>query len=319
MTDIKISHGHVRTVKTSMGSIDVDWVINAAGLYADAVSNLVGIDGFRIHPRKGEYLIFSKDAYPKTRRILFPTPSRWTKGIVVTTTVDGNLMLGPNAQDLPKEESEATDTTPQGLNFILKEAIKIVKALPPRNRVIRTFAGLRAEPEPSADFMINAYDEVDGFINVAGIKSPGFTSAPTIAYEIVDIMKAKGAKLIKKKKWNPYRKARKAFREATYRERDRLAKNDPTYTKIVCQCELVTEAEIIEAIRRGATTLDGIKFRTQALMGDCQGAFCEFKIARILARELGIPVWMVTKNGSGSEIGIGDITVLFEGGKAQNR
>ncbi len=309
---IEVTRGQVSGVKTSRGRIQADWVINAGGLYAEAISKMVGVDHFRIHPRRGEYLLFSKDAYPKTERILFPTPTETSKGVVVTTTMEGNLMLGPNAQDLSREESEATDTTQAGLDSIWNEAQKVVKALPPRDKIIRAFAGLRAEPEPSADFIVRAYDDVDGFINAAGIRSPGLTSAPAIAGEIVAIMKDRGAKLVRKRRWNPYRRRRKAFRESSHKIRDRMCKQNQLHAKIACQCELVTEAEIVEAIRRGATTLDGIKFRTQAMMGDCQGSFCQFRIAQILARELHIPVWNATKTGSGSEIGIGDITVLVE-------
>jgi len=312
---IEVKRRHIAAVQTSKRRVEADWVINAAGLFADVISNMVGIDHFRIHPRRGEYLLFTKDAYPKTKRILFPAPSEWGKGVVVTTTVDGNLMLGPNAQDLPKKESEATDTTLQGLDFVWKEAQRLVKALPPRDKVIRTFAGLRAEPEPSADFIIEPYDEVDGFINAAGIRSPGFTSAPAIAEEIVKILKKREVRLVRKRRWNPHRKGIKSFGESANQRRERLIKHNPLYAKMVCQCELVTEAEIVEAVRRGATTLDGIKFRTRAMAGECQGSFCEFRIARILARELGIPVWAVTKSGLESEIGVGDVAVLLEGQK----
>ena len=315
--NVRVKNGHVIDIETNHGRFEADWVINAAGLYADVISNMVGIDHFRIHPRRGEYLIFSKDAYPKTKRILFPAPTQYSKGVVVTTTVDGNLMLGPNSQDLVKEESEATNTTSGGLEYVWKEAYRIVNSLPPRDKVIRTFAGLRAEPEPTADFIIKAYDEVEGFINAAGIRSPGLTSAPAIAQEIIEIMKDRGVKLVRKKRWNPYRERPKAFREIGYRERDKLIKSNQLYGKMICQCELVTEAEIVEAIRRGATSLDGVKFRTQAMMGECQGSFCEFTVAQILARELGIPVWTVTKSGHGSEIGIGDITVLLKEREAE--
>ena len=153
-------------------------------------------------------------------------------------------------------------------------------------------------------------DEVEGFINAAGIRSPGFTSAPAIAQEIVGIMRNSGAELIKKREWNPYRKKPVSFEEATIRERDELIEGNPMCAKIVCQCDLVTHAEIVDAIKKGATTLDGVKFRTQAMMGECQGSFCEFKIAQILAKEIGVPAWAVTKNGPGSQMGIGDITVL---------
>jgi glycerol-3-phosphate dehydrogenase len=166
--------------------------------------------------------------------------------------------------------------------------------------------------EPSADFVIKSYDEVEGFINAAGIRSPGFSSAPTIAHEIADILKASEVRQVRKRAWNLYRKGIEEFGESANQERDRLIMSNPLYAKMVCQCELVAEAEIVEAARRGATTLDGMKFRTRAIAGECQGSFCEFRTARILARELDIPVWKVTKNGSGSGIGIGDATVLLE-------
>ena len=312
---IEVKGGHVVAVQMSKGRIEANWIVNAAGLYADIISNMVGIDHFRIHPRRGEYSLFGKDAYPKTKRILFPAPSQLSKGVVVTTTVDGNLMLGPNAQDLLKEESDATDTTLEGLDFVWEEAQKLVKALPPRDEVIRTFAGLRAEPEPSADFIVEAYDEVGGFVNAAGIRSPGFASAPAIAYEIVEILKKRGVRLVRRKRWNRYRRGIEAFAESGSQGRARLIERNRLYARMVCQCELVTEAEIVEAVRRGAATLDGIKFRTRAIAGDCQGSFCEFRIARILARELGIPVWTVTGKGPGSEIGIGDATVLLDSRK----
>jgi len=310
--DIKVKDGRVYSVRTNRGDLEADWVINAAGLYADVISNMVGIGGFEIYPRKGEYYLFSKDAYPKTSRVLFPVPTPKTKGVVVTTTVDGNLMLGPNAVDLPKDQLEARDTTLDGLDYVWREAHRVVKKLPPKSKIIRTFAGVRIEPKPIPDFIIKAYDEVEGFINAAGTRSPGLTSAPAIAYEVVELMKSRGVRLKKKEKWNPFRRRIPSFREASWEEKQRLITQNPLYLNVICQCELVTEAEIVEAIRRGATTLDGIKFRTGAMFGDCQGSFCLFKVAKILSRELKIPVWKVTKTGPGSEIGIGDISTLIK-------
>ena len=307
---IEVRNGEISAVDTNRGRIEVDWVINAAGLYADEISQMAGIDEFKIVPRRGEYYIFSRDAYPKVRRILFPAPKPWTKGVVVTTTVDGHLMIGPNAEDLPEEEKEMRETTVEGLEYVWNEASKLVEKLPPRRGIIRSFAGMRIEPKPKPDFIVKAYDEVLGFINAAGMRSPGFTSAPAIAEYIAKLLRDRDVKLVRKKKWNPFRRDIRSFREAGWNERERLIENNSLYGRIICQCELVTEAEILEAIRRGATTLDGVKFRTRAMSGDCQGSFCLHRIAEILSRELNIPLWKVRKSGAGSEIGVGNVAIL---------
>jgi len=300
-------NGTIKGVKTNKGNIKTDIVINATGLYADEISAMVGVSNFKITPRRGEYYIFRREAGPKVKKVLFPAPKPHTKGVVVNTTVEDRLLIGPNAQDLPIDMKEATETTFEGLNFVWENAKKLVKKLPPKNLIIRTFSGLRPEPT-GGDFIIAKYDNINYFINVAGMRSPGLTAAPSVAYYVVELLKQYGIPLKKKKKWNPIRKGIKKFYTASFQEREQLIKANPLYGKIVCKCDLVTEAEIIEAIRRGATTIDGIKFRTGAFMGECQGNFCLVKIARILARELNIPIWKVTFKGPGTEIGVGDAT-----------
>ncbi len=308
---IKIKGGEVRGVELSDGSeINSEIIINASGIYADKISRMAGIDKFKITPRKGEYMLFDKDAYPKVSLTLFPTPTPKTKGVVVTTTVEGNLMLGPNAQDV--EDRDDLSNTKEGLSFVWDSAKKIVKKLPPKDRVIRTFAGMRAEPT-GGDFIIENYDEPWGFINVAGIRSPGLTSAPAIAEKVGEIIGGMGVNLKRKEKWNPMRKGIKRIAKMSDEERERRIRENPLYGKIVCMCEMVSEYEILEAIRRGATTLDGIKLRTRAMMGRCQGNFCRLKIAMILARELGINLWEVELKGEDSEIGIGDVKTLQRG------
>lgn len=315
---IKIENGGVKGVETNNGFIEVDIIINAAGLYADMISKMAGIDYFTIHPRKGEYYIFDEDATPKVTRVVHQTPTPITKGVYVITTVEGNLMIGPTAQDLPEEAKEETSTSKEGLDFVWEWAQKLVRDLPPKNKVMKTFAGLRPEP-PDGRWIIEAYDDPWGFINVAGIRSPGLTSAPAIAYHVVDeLIKGKlDIKLVKKKKWNPYRKAIPKFKELPPKKQQELITKNPAFGNVVCMCKEVTEAEIVEAINRmkkvgiKTITLDGIKFRTLSMFGTCQGSFCRVRIARIISQELGIPLWKVTLKGEGTEYGIGDVKVLL--------
>ncbi|MBS7634411.1 NAD(P)/FAD-dependent oxidoreductase [Candidatus Bathyarchaeota archaeon] len=309
---IKIVEGRISGLETNKSFLEVDCVINAAGLYADKISEMAGVGGYYIKPKKGEYLIFDKDAEPKVSRIIFPTPTPISKGVVVTTTTDGNLMIGPNAQDLPQNLREDKSNTYDGLKFIWESASNLVNKLPPRNKVIRFFAGLRPEPS-GGDFIIRDYDEVFGFIEASGMRSPGLTSAPAVAQMILDALKAKfdlNPKL--KAGWNRYRRRIKRFSEMTFEERIKAVNENPGYGRIICVDELVAEAEIVEAIRRGATTIDGIKFRTRACMGTCQGSSCTYKVAVILARELNVPLWSVSLKGPGTEIGIGDVKALFK-------
>jgi len=315
---IKVEDGEVKGVETNNGFIEADIVINAAGLYADEIARMVGIDYFEIHPRKGEYWLFD-DTVPGPRRVLFPTPTPISKGIVVTTEISGHLMIGPNAQDLPPEEKDNLATTREGLEEVWEGAKKLWPQLPPRSKVIRTFAGLRAEPT-GGDFIIKSEKEVWGFINVAGIRSPGLTSAPAIAYEVADIIERDlGIELKEKAKWNPYRKEITHFFMMTPEQANEAVKKNPAYGKIVCRCNNVSEGDILEAIERmkfiGVKTpsIDSVKFRTKATTGTCQGSFCRVKMVQLLAKEYGIEPWRVTLKGKGSEIGVGDVKAILRG------
>jgi len=316
---VRVKGKRVLGLETNRSFFEADWVINAAGLYADKIARMAGVDRYNIKPRKGEYLIFDREAEPKVNRILFPAPTPISKGVVVTTTVDGNLMIGPNAQDLAEEQKEDKGNTREGLQFVWESASKLVEKLPPKNKVIRFFAGLRPEPT-GGDFIIKGYDEIFGFIDAAGTRSPGLTSAPAIAYTVLNILKSSlDIELKPKENWNPYRKRIKRFSELTLDERSKLISEEPRYGRIICIDEMVTEMEIIDAIKRGATTIDGVKFRTRACMGKCQGSSCMYKIATILSKELGIPLWKVSVRGPGTEIGIGDIKSLLSDKKEGSR
>ncbi len=313
---IGVKNGAVRWLETNRGRIDADIIINASGLYADSISRMLGIGYFTITPRKGEYLIFD-EGIPAPSRILFPTPTPKSKGVVVTKEIGGHLMIGPNAQDLDRKDKENFATTLEGLKEVRDKAKKLWPRIP-ENGVIRSFAGLRPEPT-GGDFIIRS-EELWGFLNVAGIRSPGLTSAPAIAYHVRDLLIHElDVKLVEKKKWNPYRKDILRISRMSKNQASSLIGKRPQYGRIVCRCNLVTEGEVMEAIERmryigvPQPSIDSVKFRTKATGGTCQGSFCRPKIAWLLAREYEVPLWKVTLKGEGSELGIGDIKVLLRG------
>ena len=299
--DIVVKCGEMKGVTTKKGTIEAEYLINAAGLFADEISSKVGICDFKIVPRKGEYIVYDKELDGLVNHVLFPMPTHVSKGIVVTPTVDKNLLVGPNARDV--ESKMDTEVTSSGMREVLDGACKLVPSLSKRRgAVITSFAGLRPEPD-TGDFIIRPYEEPRGLINVAGVRSPGLTSAPAIAEMVVDILKKEGLQLDEKDRFNPFRKPiEHPIRDFHPSKAASIISRDSRYGHVVCRCEQVTEGEIVDAIGRGATTLDGVKYRTRAGMGRCQGGFCTPHVTRILSRELGIPVEDVTKKGSGSEI-----------------
>ncbi len=291
-------------LKTNKGDIETKLVINAAGVYADKLNNMVSQKQYNIIPRKGEYILFDKAVGDMVSRTLFQLPTKMGKGVLVTPTVDGNLLMGPTSADI--EDKTDVDTTREGLESIIEKAPLTVKTIPHR-QVITSFAGLRAHEE-AGDFVIGEAEGAENFINALGIESPGLTSAPAIAEEIVGIVIEKLSPE-KNETFNPIRKGIPKFREMNNDERRELIKEDKTYGKIVCRCETVTEGEIRNAIRRplGAKTLDGVKRRTRAGMGRCQSGFCSNRIVEILSEELDIPRTEVTKFGKGSKALVGEI------------
>jgi len=289
---------------TSSGEFKARYIVNCAGLFADKIASMVGDNSFTIRPRKGEYILLDKSQGNIVKTVIFQTPTKMGKGILVTPTVDGNLLIGPSALDIDDKNDHST--TREGLAQVLEGALKSVPGIDVRS-AITSFSGLRAVPS-QGDFIISESQAVKGFINVAGIESPGLTAAPAIAEYVEDILREAGLELIPKEDYNPVRQPVKRFRdlyddmqEDEIRE---LIRRNPLYGQIVCRCEMVTEAEVVDSIRRpaGARTLDGIKRRTRAGMGRCQGGFCTSRVVEILSRELGIPMEEVTKSGEGSWI-----------------
>lgn len=291
-------------INTDKGEFTSRLIVNASGLFADEINNMLSENKFNIIPRKGEYCLFDKDARESLEKTLFQLPSNMGKGVLVTPTVDGNLLIGPSATDI--EDKEDLSTSGQGLDDILSKAKLTIDKIPMR-QIITSFSGLRAHSERN-DFIIGEAEDVPNFINAAGIESPGLSSAPAIA-EMVRDMVVEKLSPNKNENFNPIRKGIPKFREMSNEERSKLIAKDRAYGRIVCRCEIVTEGEIINSIKRplGAKTLDGIKRRTRSGMGKCQGGFCSNKIVDILSRELDIPLEDVSKFGSNSNLLTGKI------------
>ena len=279
-------------------SVKTKYIVNAAGLYADKISDMAGDSSFKITPRRGEYILLDKECGKIVSHTIFRTPSKMGKGILVTPTVDGNLLTGPTSVDI--SDKEDTCTTAEGFERIIKEANENVKSIP-YNKTITSFCGLRSVGN-SGDFIINS--PKTHFINVAGIESPGLSSSPAIALMVKNMLSAQGLELKEKKNYNPYRKPMHSFRQADVEEKNRIIKNDKSFGRIICRCEGVTEGEIREAIRTNPkpADLDGVKRRTRAQMGRCQGGFCTPYIMKILSEELNIPFEKITKCGGKSEL-----------------
>lgn len=281
-------------IQTNQGVFDTKYVINAAGVYADVFHNMVSELKIHIMPRRGDYCLLDKTAGDLVRHTIFQLPTEKGKGVLVTPTIHGNLLLGPTAIDI--EDKEATATTAKGLQEVLEKCTKSVKNIPFK-QVITSFAGLRAHEE-HGEFIIGEVEDAKGFIDVAGIESPGLTSAPRIGIYVRDIL-AEKMELKEKENFVEERKGIVRFLDLPKEEQNRLLQKNQAYGQIVCRCEQITEGEILDAIHRplGATTLDGVKRRTRAGMGRCQAGFCTPKVMEILARELHLELKDIRKNG----------------------
>ncbi len=289
----------VYLLDTTAGNISAKYIINAAGNYSDELAAMVGDNSIELVPRKGEYYVLDKSVGNLANHTIFQCPNEMGKGILVTPTVDGNLLIGPTALNI--EDKDDNTTTPEGLREAVQKALKSVPIVSIRN-AITSFAGVRAHPV-NDDFIIGWCDASANFLNVAGIESPGLSSAPAIAVYVREILSEK-VDLVEKSSYTDTREEPVRFRHMSDKEREALVKKNPAYGRIVCRCETITEGEIIDAIRApgGARDVDGVKRRTRAGMGRCQGGFCGSKVVEILARELNVPMSEITKFGGESKI-----------------
>jgi glycerol-3-phosphate dehydrogenase len=257
-----------------------------------------GGEAFQIVPRKGEEFLLDRNARGLPGRVIFPVPGPHSKGILVIPTVEGTCMVGPTAVEL--DDKEDLRTTSENFETIFAAARRMVPTLSERD-IITSFAGLRPTLE-GQDFYIAVSGKALRLVQVAGIQSPGLTAAPAIAEYVKDLVKQTGLVLEEKVDWEPTLPEVPRIRELSPFEADALVREDPAYGEIVCRCESISEAEIVAAIRRGHTTMDGIKFYTRAQMGRCQGGFCSYKILKILHRETGLPLEAITKRGGDSRL-----------------
>ncbi len=288
---------------TSRGQLQSRYVVNAAGLFSDTIANMLGDYSFSIKPRKGEYILYDKKLGNLVERVVFQLPTDKGKGVLVTPTVDGNLLAGPTAEDVKDRNDLAT--TAAGMEEILNKARLSVPVLDKKN-IIHSFAGLRAASS-SQDFIIGPSGENPRLIHAAGIESPGLTAAPAIGLKVVEVLRDSGLELKEKTGFTLKNKHIKRFSCLDEAEINELVKTDPAYGSIVCRCEKVTEGEIVGNVRRtlGARNLDALKRRTRLGMGRCQGGFCSCRTVEILSRELGIPMESVTKSGGSSALLVG--------------
>lgn len=285
---------------TSLGEITAEYVINAAGVHSGEIASLIGDNSIEIVVRHGDYYLLDKSQGSLVTRTIFQCPTKMGKGVLVSPTVDGNLIVGPSAEDIDNGDDVAT--TSFGLDKIYTNAIKSVPAVSLRN-AITSFSGNRAHPT-SDDFIIGSSEVNKKFINAAGIESPGLSSAPAIAEMIDGIVNELSGGFEKKAEFDPVRPEPVRFRHMTTEERAKLIEKNKAYGRIVCRCETITEGEILDAIHApaGARDVDGVKRRTRAGMGRCQGGFCGSKVVEILARELNVPMNEITKFGGESKI-----------------
>lgn len=284
---------------TNKGTFRTKYVVNAAGVYADKIHNMVSAKKIHITARRGDYCLLDKSAGNHVSKTIFALPGKYGKGVLVAPTVHGNLIVGPTAIDV--EDKEGTNTTREGMDELIVKAGMNVKNLPMR-QVITSFAGLRAH-EDHHEFIIEEVEDAKGFIDCAGIESPGLTSCPAIGEMVADILRDKMG-LEKKDDFIATRKGILDPDTLSKEERAELIKKNPAYGNIVCRCEMVTEGEILDAIHRplGAKSLDGVKRRTRAGMGRCQAGFCSPRTMEILARECNMSMFDITKSGGDSFI-----------------
>lgn len=294
------------TVSAKNGEqVQCRYLVNCAGGYSDKIAQMVGEDFPSIVPRAGEYMLLDKAEGSRAGHTLFQCPTVQGKGILVSPTVDGNLLVGPTACVV--ETPESNDTTQQGLSQVARLAAKSVPSVDFR-QVITSFTGVRASTK-SGEFILRASNKVHGLVHAGGIDSPGLTCCVSIAKYLIDLLKTEGLSLVEKESWDGTRQDPHQFRKMNDEEKNAYIQQHPEYGKIVCRCETVSEGEILHAIHANppALDVDGVKRRTRSGMGRCQGGFCGPYVMELLAREHQIPFEQVTKNGGHSNMVLGRI------------
>lgn len=300
VTDIKTANGKVESVVTTKGEIKADYVINSAGLYCDEIAEMVGKADYKVVARKGEFFILDKNTSCQVEHIVLPIPTKVTKGKLMCPTIHGNMLVGPTAEE--QESKEDKSTSAAGLASITADVKNLVPNVNVRDTITQ-YSGLRPNRNPEG-LNFNVYDDLKGYINLSGVRSTGLTLSPAMGKYVVQQMIYGGANLKLKSNFITKRKGIIKFAEQSREVQEQLIKQNPLYGNVICRCETITEAEILEAIHRplGARSVDAIKRRVRAGMGRCQGGFCGPKVIEILARELKVDPTEITKHNPGSNM-----------------
>lgn len=298
VTEIRAQNGKIGSVETTAGEIKTRWVINCAGSYCDEIAGMVGKDEYRVVPRKGQFFILDRNTTVKVNHIVLPIPTKITKGKLMCPTIHGNILVGPTAED--QESKTDKSVTREGLDSIVRD----VRNLIPNVRIedsITQYCGLRPNRIPEG-LHFDIYEDLEGYVNLSGIRSTGLTLSAAMGKYVVQQILMHGERLTFRTNFTKDRKGIVRFRDLPKEIQDEMIRKDPLYGRIICRCETVTEAEILDAIRRplGARSVDAVKRRVRAGMGRCQGGFCGPRVLEILCRELGLSPEEINKNEPGS-------------------
>jgi glycerol-3-phosphate dehydrogenase len=311
---VKQVHG-VYKVTTNQGIFYADIVVNSAGLYADRISAMIGIDNYKLYPCRGEYLVLDKNCRDLINSMVYPVPPKiaGVLGVHLTPTLDGNILIGPTEEFI--NEREDTRTTKEKIRELIEGAKSLLPSIP-LNQIIYGFSAVRSKITPpeekgSRDFIIR--EDVENFINMIGMESPGLTASPAIAKLVVQMIKKK-IDLEEKTDFKPFRKRTTPFSEVSRTEQASLIKADPAYGEIVCRCEHVSKREVLDALGNPISekTISAVKYRTRAGMGRCHGGFCLPKIVEILREEYGVSPGDIKLKNLSSRLFIGETKELRE-------
>ncbi len=303
VTDIKVTGGKIEKVITTAGEIEADYVINSAGLYCDEIAEMVGKADYKVVARKGQFYILDKNTSCKVNHIVLPIPTKITKGKLMCPTVHGNMLVGPTAEEQLSKTDKSTTTA--GLDSIATDVRNLIPNVNLRETITQ-YSGLRPNRNPEG-LHFDIFDDIKGYVNLSGVRSTGLTLSIAMGKYVVQQLLMRGANFKLKDDFIKTRKGIIKFSEQTNEVKEELLKQNPLYGNVICRCETVTEAEILQAIHRplGAKSVDAVKRRVRAGMGRCQGGFCGPKVIEILARELGVSTDKINKNQDGSYMVVG--------------
>jgi len=303
VTGIQTENGRIKSVETTSGDIETRYVINCAGLYCDEIADMVGKADYKVVARKGQFFILDKNTSCKVQHIVLPIPTKVTKGKLMCPTIHGNMLVGPTAKDQDSKTDKSTSA--EGLDSITADVKNLVPNVNIRDTITQ-YSGLRPNRNPEG-LHFDMYEDLEGYINLSGVRSTGLTLSASMGKYVVQQMMYHGLDLKLKTNYIAKRKGIVKFHECSLEQQEALIRENPLYGNIICRCETITEAEILDAIHRplGARSVDAIKRRVRAGMGRCQGGFCGPKVIEILARELNCDPSQINKNITGSQMAVG--------------